>query len=73
MGVEKARDGATNISNNVDMNSGMTYDKQLSEGLGKAHSALSNGVEDAQTRARDLAAMQGAIDQIQKNGGPRAA
>ena len=65
----KARAGATNISNNIDANSGQTYDKQLAEGLGKAHSALANGVEDAQTRARDIAAMQGAIDAIQKNGG----
>jgi hypothetical protein len=65
----KARAGATNINNNVDMNSGVTYDKQLSEGLGKAHTSLATGVEDAQTRARDIAAMQGAIDAIQKNGG----
>lgn len=64
-----ARAGATNISNNIDMNSGQTYDKQLAEGLGKSHATLANGVEDAQTRARDVAAMQGAIDQIQKNGG----
>lgn len=65
----KARAGATNISNNIDMNSGQTYDKQLAEGLGKSHASLANGVEDAQTRARDIAAMQGAIDQIQKRGG----
>jgi hypothetical protein len=65
----KARAGATNIANNIDMNSGQTYDKQLAEGLGKSHAALANGVEDAQTRARDIAAMQGAIDAIQKNGG----
>jgi hypothetical protein len=65
----KARAGATNISNNIDMNSGQTYDKQLAEGLGKSHAALANGVEDAQTRARDIAAMQGAIDAIQRNGG----
>jgi hypothetical protein len=65
----KARAGATNINNNVDMNSGQSYDKQLAEGLGKAHAALANGVEDAQTRARDIAAMQGAIDAIQRNGG----
>lgn len=67
--TQKARAGATNISNNVDMNSGQTYDKQLAEGLGKAHSALATGVEDSQARARDVAAMQGAIDAIQKNGG----
>lgn len=67
--TSKARAGATNISNNVDMNSGQTYDKQLAEGLGKSHAALANGVEDAQARARDVAAMQGAIDAIQKNGG----
>jgi Cell Wall Hydrolase len=65
----KSRAGATNISNNIDMNSGQTYDKQLAEGLGKSHAALANGVEDAQSRARDLAAMQGAVDAIQKNGG----
>jgi hypothetical protein len=65
----KARAGATNVSTNVDMGAGQTYDKLLAEGLGKSHAALSNGVEDAQTRARDLAAMQGAIDQIQRNGG----
>lgn len=65
----KSRAGATNISNNIDMNSGQTYDKQLAEGLGKAHASLANGVEDAQTRARDIAAMQGAVDAIQKNGG----
>lgn len=67
----KARASATQLSNigNVDMNSGQTYDKQLAEGLGKAHATLANGVEDAQTRARDIAAMQGAIDAIQKNGG----
>lgn len=65
----KARAGATNISNNVDLNSGQTYDKQLAEGLGKSHTALATGVEDSQARARDIAAMQGAIDAIQKNGG----
>jgi hypothetical protein len=65
----KARAGASNISNNIDMNSGQTYDKQLAEGLGKSHASLANGVEDAKSRARDVAAMQGAIDQIQKNGG----
>ena len=67
--TSKARAGATNISNNIDMNSGVTYDKQLAEGLGKSHAALANGVEDAQTRARDIAAMQGAVDAIQKNDG----
>jgi hypothetical protein len=65
----KARAAATNITNNVDMNSGQTYDKQLAEGLGKAHAALANGVEDAQARSRDVAAMQAAVDAIQKNGG----
>lgn len=67
----KAKAAATNLSNigNVDMNSGQTYDKQLAEGLGKSHAALANGVEDAQTRARDIAAMQGAVDAIQKNNG----
>lgn len=65
----KARAGATNISNNIDLNSAQTYDKQLAEGLGKSHASLANGVEGAQTRARDIAAMQGAIDAIQKNGG----
>ena len=65
----KARAGATNISNNVDMNSGQTYDKELAGGLAKAHAGLANGVEEAQSRARDVAAMQGALDAIQKNGG----
>lgn len=65
----KARAGATNLTNNVDVGASQSYDKLLAEGLGKSHAALSNGVEDAQTRARDLAAMQGAIDTIQKNGG----
>ncbi len=67
--TSKARAGATNISNSVDLNSGQTYDKQLAEGLGKSHSALATGVEDAQARARDIAAMQGAVDAIQKAGG----
>lgn len=67
----KARAAAAtnNISNTVDMNSGQTYDKQLAEGLGKSHATLANGVEASQTRARDIAAMQGAVDAIQKNGG----
>lgn len=65
----KARAAATNVTTNIDSNSGQTYDKQLAEGLGKSHAALSNGVEDAQARARDLAAMQGAIDAIQTGGG----
>lgn len=69
--LAKTKAGATRLDNigNVDMNSGQTYDKQLAEGLGKAHAALSNGVEDAQTRARDIAGMQGAVDAIQKNNG----
>lgn len=65
----KARAGATNFTNNFEPNGALTYDKQLAEGLGKSHAALANGLEDAQSRARDLAAMQGAIDAIQKNGG----
>jgi hypothetical protein len=65
----KARAAATNVTTNVDTNSGQTYDKQLAEGLGKSHAALANGVEDAQSRARDISAMQGAVDAIQKNGG----
>lgn len=65
----KARASATNINNNFDPNSGQTYDKVLTEGLAKSHASLSNGVEGAQTRARDIAAMQGAIDAIQRNGG----
>lgn len=65
----KARANATNVTTNVDMNATQTYDKQLAEGLGKSHAALANGVEDAQTRARDIAGMQGAIDAIQRNGG----
>jgi hypothetical protein len=65
----KAKAGATQLNNNIDMGGPQSYDKQLAEGLAKSHAALSNGVEDAQTRARDIAAMQGALDQIQKNGG----
>jgi hypothetical protein len=65
----KARAAATNVTTNIDSNSGQTYDKQLAEGLGKSHAAIANGVEDAQTRARDVAAMQGAVDSIVKNGG----
>jgi hypothetical protein len=65
----KARAAATNVTTNVDMNSAQSYDKQLAEGLGKSHAALANGVEDAQTRARDIAAMQGAVDKIQAAGG----
>lgn len=65
----KARAGATTVNNNYDPNAGQTYDSQLAGGLAKSHAALANGVEDAQARARDIAAMQGAIDQIQKNGG----
>jgi hypothetical protein len=65
----KARAAATNVSTNVDVGAAPTYSKQLVEGLGKSHAALANGVEDAQTRARDIAGMQGAIDAIQKNGG----
>ena len=67
--TNKSRANATNITTNIDSNSGQTYDKQLAEGLGKSHAALSNGVEDAQARARDLAAMQGAVDAIQTGGG----
>jgi hypothetical protein len=69
--LAKTKAGAAQLNNqnNIDMNSGQTYDKQIAEGLGKAHASLSNGVEDAQARARDLAAMQGAVDAIQKNGG----
>jgi spore germination cell wall hydrolase CwlJ-like protein len=66
---KKARDAATNVTTNVDMNSSQSYDKQLAEGLGKSHASLANGVEDAQSRARDIAAMQGAVDAIQKAGG----
>jgi uncharacterized protein YfiM (DUF2279 family) len=69
--LAKTKAGAAQLNNqnNVDLGSSQTYDKQLAEGLGKAHAALANGVEDSQTRARDLAAMQGAVDQIQKAGG----
>ncbi|MDB5604267.1 MAG: hypothetical protein JWP25_1167 [Bradyrhizobium sp.] len=69
--LERTKAGAAqlNSQNNIDMGTSQTYDKQLAEGLGKAHASLANGVEDAQTRARDVAAMQGAVDAIQKNGG----
>ncbi|VIO73902.1 hypothetical protein [Bradyrhizobium ivorense] len=65
----KARAGATNISNTVDTGAAPAYDKQLVAGLAKSHASLSEGVEEAQARARDVAAMQGAIDAIQRNGG----
>lgn len=65
----KARAAATNVTTNVDTKGPDKYDTVMGEGLAKSHSALSNGVEDAQARARDLAAMQGAVDAIQKNGG----
>lgn len=69
--LAKTKAGAAQLNNqnNIDLNSSQTYDKQLAEGLGKSHASLANGVEDAQSRARDVAAMQGAIDAIQKNGG----
>jgi hypothetical protein len=60
---------ATTVQNNFDPNGGQSYDKQLIEGLAKSHAGLSNGVEDAQARARNIAQMQGAIDAIQKGGG----
>jgi hypothetical protein len=41
----------------------------MADGMAKSHAALSNGVEDAQARARNVATMQGAVDQIQKSGG----
>jgi hypothetical protein len=66
---EKARAGATNVNNNFNPNSGATYDQQLAEGLGKSHASLANGVEEAQNRARDVAAMQASVDAIQKRGG----
>jgi hypothetical protein len=65
----KTKAGAAQVVNNVDTGAAPAYDKILTEGLAKSHAALSNGVEDAQARARDIAAMQGAIDAIQKNGG----
>lgn len=65
----KAKASAAQVNNNIDMGGPQSYDKQLAEGLAKSHASLSNGVEEAQSRARDIAAMQGAIDQIQKNGG----
>lgn len=68
-GALKFGPAGTNINNNVDLGTSQTYDKQLAEGLGKAHASLANGVEASQARARDLAAMQGAVDAIQKNGG----
>lgn len=69
--LAKTKAGAAqlNNNNNVDMGSAPTYDKTMTEGLAKSHAALANGVEDAQTRARDISAMQAAVDSIQKNGG----
>lgn len=67
----KAKAGAVSLSNigNVDTKSGDSYDSQMTGGLAKSHAALVNGVEGAQTRARDINAMQAAVDAIQKNGG----
>jgi spore germination cell wall hydrolase CwlJ-like protein len=67
----KAKAGAVNISDigNIDTKSGDSYDAQMTGGLAKSHAGLVNGVEAAQTRARDINAMQAAVDAIQKNGG----
>jgi hypothetical protein len=65
----KARAGATNVSTNVDTKEGDSYDSQMTGALAKSHAALVNGVEGAQGRLRDINAMQGAVDAIQKNGG----
>jgi len=69
--LARTRAGAQNLNlqNNVDTKSGDTYDAQMTGGLAKSHAALVNGVESAQTRARDINAMQAAVDAIQKNGG----
>jgi hypothetical protein len=66
---KKSRAAATSVTTNVDTKGPDKYDSVMAEGMAKAHGALANGVEDAQARARDLAAMQGAVDAIQKNGG----
>jgi hypothetical protein len=67
----KARAAAANnsITTNVDTKEGDSYDSQMTGGLAKSHAALVNGVEGAQGRARDINAMQAAVDAIQKNGG----
>ena len=72
-GAQMGPDGKiTGIGGGTTVNVGgeaVTYDKQLAEALGKSHAALATGVEDAQARARDLNAMSGALDAIQRNGG----
>jgi Cell Wall Hydrolase len=67
--LAKTRAGATNVTTNVDPKAGVKYDELLAEGIGKSHAGLSNDVENAQARLRDINGMQGAIDTIQKNGG----
>lgn len=67
--LAKTKAGATNVTTNIDPKAGVEYDKLMAEGIGKSHAALSNGVEDAQQRLRNVNAMQGALDTIQKNGG----
>jgi hypothetical protein len=67
--TQKARAGATSVTTNVDTKPSQTYSNTMASAVAKSHGALANGVEDAQGRARDIAAMQGAIDAIQKNHG----
>lgn len=67
--LAKTKAGAAQLNNNVDLGTGQTYDKLMAEGIGKSHAALSNDVEGAQERLRQVNGMQAAIDAIQKNGG----
>jgi hypothetical protein len=45
------------------------YTSGLTKAVGATHAGLAGGVEAAQGRARDIAAMQGALERIQANGG----
>jgi hypothetical protein len=67
--LAKTKAGAAQLNNNVDLGTGQTYDKLMAEGIGKSHAGLSNDVEGAQSRLRDINGMQAAMDAIQKNGG----
>lgn len=59
----------TNFTANIDNKGPDEYDKTVAGSLAKSHGALMDGVEAAQSRARDIAAMQQSVDAIQKNGG----
>ena len=59
----------TNFTANIDNKGPDEYDKTVAGALAKSHGGLMSDVEGAQSRARDIAAMQQSVDAIQKNGG----